>query len=220
MRNKYLIIILACFGMFLLFPPFPEQALLTSVFRVTEEPAVIVRGTTGSALTVNISFGDVEVEQWVQELSKPYPLLFVDIEWAGRFPETVRLINEKNIPVGLLGNEGVTYDQNMPLFIQQLERFENIFGIKPLWFRTVDEVFPHSLHMVLWEAEVNALGSSVVWRGGESPPVTEGEILSIPHHRGDHIEFAELKKLYKDRTFTSVEDMLFKTTVKVKKIPE
>ena len=46
----------------------------------------------------------------------------------------------------------------------------------------IDEVFPAVLHM-LWEAEINALGSSVVWNGGDLPPVTEGEILSVPHHR-------------------------------------
>ena len=142
MRLKYIIIFMICCVLFVLFPPFPNQNPLTAVFRVTEEPAVIVRGTSGSALTVNISFGDVEVEQWIQELSKPYPLLFVDMEWAERFPETVRLISEKNIPVGLLGHEGKDYEQNIPLFIDQVQRFEILFGKKPLWFRTMDEDFP------------------------------------------------------------------------------
>ncbi|MFJ7935136.1 hypothetical protein [Sporosarcina sp. NPDC096371] len=220
MRLKYPIIITACLGLFLLLPSLPEQMSLTSVFRVTEEPAVIVRGTSGSALTVNISFGDVEVEQWIQELSKPYPLLFLDMDWVERFPATVKLITEKNIPVGLLGVQGDAYEQNTSLFPSQLERFETVFGMKPLWFRTIDEVFPSSLHTMLWKAEVNALGSSIVWRGGASPPVSEGEIISIPHHRDDRIVFSQLQKLYKDRTFTTVEEMLFNTTVKVKKIPE
>lgn len=220
MRIKYVIIILACLGLFILFLPLPKQATLTSVFRVTEEPAVIVRGLSGSALTVNISFGDAEVKQWIQELSKPYPLLFVDVDWAERFPETVQLITEKNITVGLLGNKGTAYEQNAQLFAEQLERFENRFGIKPLWFRTTDEVFPLSLHRMLWEAEVNALGSSIVWRGGDLPPITEGEILSIPQHRDDRIPFAEVKRLYEGRTFTSVENMLFGAQVKAKKIPK
>src|SRR6185437_4236331 len=120
MRFKYLMIIVICCGLFLLSPPLPKQNPLTAVFRVTEEPAVIVRGTSGSALTVNISFGDAEVEQWIRDLGKPYPLLFVDMEWAERFPETVQLINEKNIPVGLLGSKGMDYEQNTPLFIDQL----------------------------------------------------------------------------------------------------
>ena len=220
MRNKYLFTAIICCALILLLPALPKQMSLISVFRVTEEPAVIVRGTSGSALTVNISFGDVEVEQWFQELSKPYPLIFVDMKWADRFPETVRIIKEKNIPVGLLGDEGMAYEQNTPLFIDQLERFEKTFDIKPLWFRTRDEVFPVALHSMLWEAEINALGSSVVWRGGDLPPVSKGEILSVPHHREDRINLAELKRLNKDRTFTSVETMLFDTKVKVKKIPK
>ncbi|NYF25813.1 hypothetical protein [Sporosarcina sp. JAI121] len=220
MRNKYFITVVICCALFLILPSLPKQMSLVSVFRVTEEPAVIVRGASGSALTVNISFGDTEVEQWIQELSKPYPLIFVDTKWAERFPETVELIKEKNIPVGLLGSEGMAYDQNISLFMKQLEQFEKTFGFKPLWFRTVDEIFPRALHSMLWEAEINALGSSTVWKGGTLPPVTKGEILSIPHHRGDHIALAELKKLNESRTFISVEAMLFGTKANIKKIPE
>lgn len=220
MRNKYMIITIICCALFLILLALPKQISLVSVFRVTEEPAVIVRGSSGSALTVNISFGDVEVEQWIRELSKPFPLLLVDMKWAGRFPETVQLIKEKNIPVGLLGDKGITYEQNTPLFIEQLEQFEKTFEIKPLWFRTVDEVFPLTLHSMLWEAEINALGSSVVWNGGDLPAITKGEIISVPHHRENRVNLAELNRLYKDRTFISVEDMLFGTTAKVKKIPE
>ncbi|MBE1553081.1 hypothetical protein [Sporosarcina limicola] len=220
MQKKHYIIVFICCGIFLLIPPFPGQTSFISVFRVTEDPAVIVRGTSGSALTVNISFGDVEVEEWINELNMPYPLIFVDMDWAERFPDTIKLINEKNIPVGLLGYEGKAYEQNMPLFMDQLKRFENLFGMKPLWFRTTDEVFPHYLQMILWDAEVNALGSSVSWKGSDPPPLKEGEIISIPQHRGNHIVFAELKKLYDSRTFITVEDMLFGTKVKTKKLPK
>ena len=220
MRNKYMITAIICCALFLLLPALPKQLSLVSVFRITEEPAVIVRGASGSALTVNISFGDVEVEQWIRELSKPYPLLLVDMKWAGRFPETVQLIKEKNISIGLLGDKGITYEQNTILFIEQLEQFEKTFGVKPLWFRTIDEVFPTNLHSMLWDAEINALGSSVVWNGGDLPSVTKGEIISVPHHRENRINLAELKKLDKDRTFISVEAMLFGTQGNVKKIPE
>lgn len=220
MRFRFLIIFIICCVLFVLFPPLPKQNPLTAVFRVTEEPVVITRGTNGSVLTVNISFGDMEVEQWIEELAKPYPLLFVDMDWAERFPETVKMIKDKNIPVGLLGNEGKDYEQNTPLFVNQIERFEQLFDKMPLWFRTKDEVFPLALHSMLWEAEVNALGSSVVWHGGNPPPVVKGEIFSIPHHRENRIELAKLKNLYDSRTFITVEDMLFQTKVKMKKIPE
>jgi hypothetical protein len=76
------------------------------------------------------------------------------------------------------------------------------------------------LHSMLWEAEINALGSSVSWNGGDLPSITKGEIISVPHHRENRIDLAELKKLTKDRAFISVEAMLFGTKVKAKKIPE
>lgn len=219
MKKKYSMIVFFFLGIFILFPPLPNQMSLVSVFRVTEDPAVILRGTSNSALTVNISFGDSEVVEWLHKLKSPYPLLFVDMEWASRFPETVELIKEKNIPVALLGHDGNSYEKNISLFIGQIERFEMLFGSKPLWFRTLDERFPYSLQTVLWDTEVNALGSSITWLGGEPPTFSEGEIISVPHHRTQRVNFAEMERLNDGRTFASVEDVLFGTTTKFKKIP-
>ena len=206
--------------MLLLFTPLSKDYSLTSVFRVTNEPAAITRGTYGSALTVNISFGDDEVKSWVEELKKPYPTLFIDIDWAGRFPETIHIINEKNIPTALLGKNGAVYENDADLLLTQLNQFESIFGIKPLWFRTADEVFPLYLHEILLESEVNAIGSTFTWSGGEIPPVTEGEIISIPHHREIRINLLEVKRLSDSRDFQSMEDVLFGIKRKVKKIPQ
>ena len=161
-----------------------------------------------------------EVENWIKELQAPYPLLMVDMDWTDRFPETVRQINEKNIPVGLLGDSGTAYEESPELLASQLKRFEKTFGVKPLWFRTIDERFPQSLQKQLWKAEVNALGSSFIWTGGAVPPPKEGEIISIPHHRHERVKLNALDPLYKGRTFRPVEDVLFGTTVKTKKIPE
>lgn len=211
--------ILGC-GLVLFFPTLPEKTPLTSVFRITENPVVITRGTYSSALTVNISFGDDDVEQWIQTLKKPYPLLLVDTDWAGRFPETVRLINEKSIPTGLLGHEGATYEKNGQLLNEQINQFESFFNIKPLWFRTSDEVFPSSLHALLWKAEINALGSTVIWNGEDIPPTVEGEIISIPHHQKNRIDLSKLKKLTDSRDFQTIEEVLFGPIGKTKKIPQ
>ncbi len=220
MKKKFIVLFTFCLGVFLLFPPYPNQMSLVSVFRVTEDPAVIVRGTSNSALTVNISFGDSEVADWINGLEEPYPLLFLDMDWAERFPTTIALIKEKNIPVALLGNEGDSYNKNIAFFINQMERFESLFGTKPLWFRTIDERFPYSLQTVLWETEINALGSSVKWSGGEVPSFSDGEIISVPHHRDKRVNFIELKKLNDGRTYTTVENVLFGTKTKSKKMPD
>lgn len=220
MRNKLTTILIIACGFFLLFPPFPENYSIKTVFRATEEPVAITRGTYGSVLTVNISFGDDEVMNWVQQLEKPYPTIFVDIDWAGRFPETIRLIKEKNIPTALLGQNGDVYEDGTELFLSQLEQFENTFGVKPLWFRTADEIFPPFLHKMLWEAEVNAIGSTFKWSGGDIPPATDGEIISIPHHRANRVNLPEIKRLSETREFRTIEDVLFGAKVKKKKIPK
>lgn len=220
MRKKLLVLFFIACGLFLVFPSLPEKIALTSVFRVTEEPAAIMRGTTGSALTVNISFGDDEVKEWIETLEKPYPLLLIDMDWAERFPETVRMIDKKKIPTGLLGHESDAYEADGRLLLNQVEQYKSVFGEKPLWFRTIDEVFPPFLHALLWEAEINALGSSLTWSGGEIPPVTEGEIISVSHHRKDRVYLPELKKLNESREFKTLDEVLFGPVGKMKKIPK
>lgn len=220
MRKKLLILFIVGCGFFLVFPPLPEKLSITSVFRVTDNPVAIMRGTNGSALTVNISFGDDEIKEWVDKLEKPYPLLLIDNDWAKRFPETVELIQKKKIPTGLLGHEGEAYELDEKLLKNHVGQYEELFGEKPLWFRTFDEVFPHSLHTLLWEAEINALGSTFTWSGGEIPPVTEGEIISVSHHRKDRISLPKLKQLTDGRDFKTLDEVLFGPVGKMKKIPK
>ena len=221
MKTKLIILISVCCAAVLFFPSMPGSDTLKSVFRLTDEPTeVIVRGMSGSALTINISFGDEEVEQLVHELQAPYPLLLLDMDWAERFPEIVQLIKKRNIPTGLLGHAGIEYEQNTPLLIEQLEKYEVLFGTMPLWFRTSDEQFPYSLRNTLWNSEVNALGSTVRWHTGEPPPVIEGEILSLPHHREERISLPNYKKLTETRQNKSLEDVLFNMSIKTKKMPD
>lgn len=220
MRKNIIIFFIVGCSIFLFSSPFPGSYSLTEVFRVTEEPVAITRGTYGSALTVNVSFGDDEVENWIHTLEKPFPLLFVDPDWAERFPKTVQLIRKKKIPVGLLGHKGQDYEVDATLLVNQLNQFEKTFEVKPLWFRTTDEVFPYFLHTILWEAEVNALGSTFQWSGGDIPPASEGEIISVSHHRKNHIQLSEIARLSESREFQTIEDVLFGISSKTKKIPE
>lgn len=203
----------------LLFLSLPEKNTVTSVFRITEKPTAIIKGTNGSALTINLSFGDEPMKEWIEKLEKPYPLLFVDLEWAERFPETVDLIKKKKIPTGLLGLDGKHYVDDDILLKQQVSKYENTFEDKPLWFRTADEVFPESLHALLWEDKINALGSTFTWSGGKIPPVTEGEIIAVSFHQQNNLTFSDLNRLMEQRNFKTIEDVLFGAVGKTKKIP-
>ncbi|WP_303970436.1 hypothetical protein [Sporosarcina ureae] len=193
---------------------------LKTVFRLTEQPAVIVKGTQGSALTINISFGEKEVEELLKHLSQPYPLLFIDSDWASRFPHLTEQINQRSLPIALLGTEGQHYESDPNLLSKQLQTFEELFNTRPLWFRTTDEEFPLALLQQLSKAEINALGSTVQWSGGTLPKASQGEIITVSYDRHEQVASADIQRLMASRTFQSVEDLLFRSTVKTKKIPQ
>lgn len=207
------------FLFFLSFISLPEKSTVTSVFRITEKPTAIIRGTSGSALTINLSFGDEPVKEWIEKLEKPYPLILVDVNWAERFPETIQLIKRKKISTGLLGSNGKHYEDDDTLLKKQMSRYQNIFDEKPLWFRTSDEFFPEPLHALLWEDKINALGSTLNWSGGKIPPMTEGEIIAVSFHQKNKINFSDMDQLIDDRDFKSIEEVLFGPVGKTKKIP-
>ena len=68
--------------------------------------------------------------------------------------------------------------------------------------------------------EVNAIGSSYVWTGGDIPPEIEGEIISVPHHRKQRVNLAEIKRLSDSRDFQSIENVIFGVQGETKKIPK
>ncbi|REB07881.1 hypothetical protein DVB69_07820 [Sporosarcina sp. BI001-red] len=213
-------IMIICMLTLVLWPSFITAPQLLSVFKLTEEPDVIVRGTSGSALTLDISFGDSALENWIADLEAPYPLLLVDTAWAKRFPDSSELIRKKNIPVALLGKKGAVYEEDSTLLTKQLEEFTILFEKRPLWFRTSDEVFPKLLQESLWKHEINALGSTLRWKGGKLPSHKKGEILTIALERKGKTTLDDIDRLLDSREFHSVEDVLFATNVKTKKIPE
>lgn len=220
MLKKFSSILIICTLIFVLWPSTITAPKILSVFKLTQEPDVVVRGTTGSALTLDISFGDTALEDWISEIEAPYPLLLVDTAWAKRFPDSAELIRKKNIPVALLGNEGAAYEKDAELFTKQLEDFTLLFEKKPLWFRTSDETFPKHLQETLWKYEINALGSTLRWKGGKLPPHKKGEILTVSLERKGKTTLDDIDRLRASREFQSVEDVLFATDVKTKKIPE
>lgn len=220
LRPKRIILFFICCSLILLFFLLPPTNNSISVFRVTEKPATIIRGTSGSTLTINLSFGDDPIKEWISTLEKPYPLFFINLEWAERFPETIQLMKNKKVPTGLLGGNGRVYETDEQLLTQQAQKYEQLFGQKPLWFRTSDEVFPAALQTILWREKINALGSSIKWTGEKMPPMIEGEIISVSFHKDTKINIDDLEQLTNERNFKTLEEVLFGPVGKVKKIPK
>lgn len=190
------------------------------VFRLTENPAVITRGMQGSLMTVNVSFGDEKIKEWIESLEQPYPLFFVDLKWAERFPETIETMRRLNITIGLLGSTGVDYQKNDTLLKEQILQYEKIFGIQPLWFRTTDEHFPKSLQEQLWTYEINALGSSMKWPKEEKTAHKKGEIIAATSSVEQSLNTTKLTTYMRSHEFHTIEEVLFGQLGKSKKIPQ
>lgn len=216
MKKRILItfIIMVTFLMFI-----QQKESWTSVFRVTEQPDVLMKGNHGVTLTVDLSFGREDVDEWITKLEKPYPLLFLDAEWIKRSPLIVKKIKEKNIPVGLLGQEGKNYEGNLDLLKKEIEIFQSEFGVVPLWYRTKDHSFPEPLKQQVWDSKINMVSSSINWTTGNPPSIQKGDIVSAALHKKTRVVFKELNAFQKAHPFVSIEETLFGYKTQTKTFP-
>lgn len=189
------------------------------VFQLTEKPSVISKGTYGKTVTIDLTFGKEEIETLLKDLKAPYPHFFVSIEWLERSKPIIKTMQDKHIPIGLLGQDGAAYIEDPVLFQKEIDQFEKVMGEKPLWFRTKDYQFPMELQDVAWEYEVNLLSSSKYW-DDEVPVLTKGDILSVPLHQEERVDIKQLTKLLNSQSFLSIEQNIFGLKMNTKTFPE
>lgn len=216
MKKRIFITLIIVF-VFLIFIQQKEQ--WTSVFRVTEQPDVLMKGNHGVTLTVDLSFGREDVDDWITKLEKPYPLLFLDADWMERSPLIVKKIKEKNIPVGLLGQESKNYEENLDLLKKEIEIFQSEFGVVPLWYRTKDNIFPEPLKQQVWDSKINMVSSSIKWTTGDPPTIRKGDIVSVALHQKTRVSLKELTVFQKAHPFVSIEETLFGYKTQTKTFP-
>ena len=192
---------------------------LKSVFRLTEQPDVLVKGNHGMALTVDLSFGREDVEEWIGNLEKPYPLLFLDAAWIERSPLIVKKIKEKKIPVGLLGQDSKNYEDSPKHLEKEIKAFESAFGYVPLWYRTHDHKFTDTLKAQVWEYQVNMVGASIAWTSGPTPKVKKGDIVSASLHKDERVDLKALTSFQKSHPFVSLEETIFGYKTESKTFP-
>lgn len=216
MKKRKLITLFIVFVFFLFIQ---QKESWTSVFRVTDQPDVLMKGNHGVTLTVDLSFGREDVDEWITKLEKPYPLLFLDAQWIKRSPLIVKKIKEKNIPVGLLGQEGKNYEENLDLLKKEIEIFQSEFGVVPLWYRTIDHSFPEPLKQQVWDSKINMVSSSINWTTGNPPAIQKGDIVSVALHKKTRVVFKELNAFQKAHPFVSIEETLFGYKIQTKTFP-
>ena len=216
MKRRILITLISLF-IFFLFIQQKEQ--WTSVFHVTDQPEILMKGTHGITLTVDLSFGREDIDEWITKLEKPYPLLFLDADWIERSPLIVKKIKEKKIPVGLLGKKSKQYEDSPDLLAREIERYQSAFGAIPLWYRTQDHSFPESLKKQVWDSQMNMVSASINWTTGSPPSIQKGDIISVALHQETRIVLKELNAFQKGHSFVSIEETLFGYKTQTKTSP-
>lgn len=221
MKRKLLLTVSVLFALSLiLFIPNKFSSILP-VFQLTEKPTVVSKGAYGKTITLDLTFGKEDMKHFIENLEAPYPHFFISNDWIQRSPALILLMKEKNIPISLLGQEGIRYIEDPELFKKEIDQFEKTIGEIPLWFRTKDYDFPIELQKVSWQYEVNLLGSSKYWRPGDPlPKLAKGEILSIPLHQDERMDMKQLNQLLQSDSFLSVEQNIFGLKTKSKALPE
>ncbi|HCG4536289.1 hypothetical protein [Ureibacillus chungkukjangi] len=198
---------------------YPQRDSIISVFRITDEPLIISKGNYGQSLIVEISFSHDGLEEWLQTLKQPYPLLMLDADWIARSPKIVAQIKKQNIPTGLLGGKGAKNNYSLDDFNKDLQIYEKHFNNKPLWFMTSDYEFETNLQQTVFNQEINLLSPSMIY-SKETYKKSDGGIYSLKLHENSKPNFEEYSKLIESEKFVSIEENVFGYTIKTKKIPK
>lgn len=219
LKKKLLLVGLFTLFITLLFIVPRNYPSILPVFQLTEKPTVISKGTYGKTVTIDLTFGKEEIETLLKDLKAPYPHFFISTEWMERSAPIIKTMQEKHIPIGLLGQNGAMYIEDPVLFQKEVDQFEKVMGEKPLWFRTKDYQFPIEVQEVAWQQEVNLLSSSKYW-DNEVPVLTKGDVLSVPLHQDERVDIKQLTKLLESQSFLSIEQNIFGLKMNTKTFPE
>lgn len=198
----------------------PSKDSILEVFRLTDEPNIIMKGNYGMSLTIDISYADTKFIEWLNEAKSPYPLLMVDPDLLERSPALVKVIQTKNIPIGLLGRNSDFYETNPSQLEKDIRTFNTIMKQPPLWFRTKDYVFLPSITKVLWKEQINMLAASKIQSGNKTKlKLSKGDIVSIPYHQEERLQLKEIDQLIENNSFQPIEETIFGYSIKTKKSP-
>lgn len=203
--------------LFLILFYFEEKNSPFPTFQMTESPVIIAKGHYGHSLIIELSYSHKGLDEWIATLHEPYPLFLVESEWLMRSPDLVKQLIEQNIEVGLLGSLNEAYVDDT-LLEKQLTQFQNAFTHLPLWFATADYVVDSNMQSNLHERGINIIAPSTSITAKELQ-LTDGEFVSIPLHREQHISFEQINSFINQHPFISIEENLFGYDISTKRFP-
>ncbi|WP_397536546.1 hypothetical protein [Rummeliibacillus pycnus] len=198
----------------------PSKNSILEVFRLTDEPNVITKGNYGISLTIDLSYADAKFIEWLNEAKVPYPLLMVDTDLLKRSPTLVKVIQSKNIPIGLLGKNSDFYETHPSQLERDISTFSSIMKQPPLWFRTKDYVFLPEVTRVLWKEQINMLAASKIQTSKSELKLSKGDIVAIPYHQEERLQLKQIDQLIERNSFQPIEETIFGYSIKTKKSPK
>lgn len=179
---------------------------------------IVTKGQFGASLLVEVSYSHEGFDDWIDTLSKPYPLFLVDADWILRSPDTVERLIDKNIPVGLLGSTQKEYETDDRLLESQLTVYEKTFSQLPLWFATRDYLIDEKMQQALHGRGINLIAPTYSFTTRKTK-IADGDFISIPLHRDAKVSFEELQRYVTDHPFLSIEENLFGYEFQTKRMP-
>lgn len=197
---------------------FDERNTIFPAFHLTETPMIVTKGQFGVSLLVEVSYSHDGFEDWIASLPKPYPLFLVDADWILRSPDTVELLIERNIPVGLLGSTQEEYEADDELLEKQLTVYKKTFSQLPLWLATRDYLMTEAMQQTLHGHGINLIAPTYSFITLNTK-ITDGDFISIPLHRDSVVSFQELQQYVTSHPFLSIEENLFGYDIQTKRMP-
>lgn len=195
----------------------PKKETIISAFRISNEPLVISKGNYGQSLIVEISFSHDGINEWIEQLNKPYPLFMLEANWIERSPETVELLKKKNIPTGLYGKSGEEF--SIDIFNKEVDIYVKHFKNKPLWYMTSDYKYSQDLRQAAFNEQINLLSPTFIYSKENQSQNKNGSIISIQVHENNKPNFQDVTKFINSNQFISIEENIFGYKMKSKKSP-
>lgn len=193
---------------------FLSKSALSPTFQLTNSPSILTKGYYGETFIVEISYSHEGFEEWLTQLRKPYPLILADVDWLHRSESLIKILLEKQIPVGLLGKKSEYYT-SLSLLDQELKQFQDVFDKMPLWFATQDDVVDPALVQTLFQKQINVLAPANTY-----PTMPDkGDFIALRLHRHTEVDFQDVTNYMKSHRFLSIEESLFGYTISTKRTP-
>lgn len=187
----------------------------TLAFNVHSSPTYISGGSNGHSLVVEVSYTNDQFETLFNNLSGKPVVLLIEQQWFERSPKQLKKIKDYKFEIGLLLSNEMTSEE-IDEFIQKATTY---FNQNIVWAGCFETVCSQSILQYLYEQQINTLAiTHYIEEGEKLEELPQGTIAAI--QLKDHTTLSEeaIKKL-NAYPFISLEDNIFRLSVRSKRIP-